>query len=286
MVWPLSARILAVALVATGASAWAGCSSGDGGKTDSPANASEVDFATDGSETASAETDAQLITSSLVSSSTPDALGLASQPGGDLETLGFGDGARALYFPQKCLQVTNDDASKTATYTFSHCTGPNGLRDVTGVLRAHYTLAAKELHLELAATKFAVNKASLDWTATADVSANGAARSMSWKATLSGVSGGGRKLARTTEHTIGWQLGEACFDVDGASEGSVNDHHIKTVIEAFRRCRRSCPDSGGKIIVTNVDTSESFELRYDGTNRATLVGPQGNDVSIPLLCAP
>lgn len=246
-------------------------SSANHAKPDEP---DDVGYVTDGSDTAAAETDAQLITSSLVASSSPDALGL--------------ENAATIYLPQRCLEIEDDPAAKTAKYTFTNCMGPNGLRGVTGVVETRYEVQPSGLHLELTATDVSVNRAKISWAATADIvsTAGGAGRTMTWKATLSGVSAGGRTLERTTAHTISWRLGEPCFSLDGTSEGRVDRRSIRTDIQGFRRCRRACPDAGGKIIVTNVDANEAFELVYDGTNRATFVEPDGKTVPVPLQCGP
>ena len=42
-------------------------------------------------------------------------------------------------------------------------------------------------------------------------------------------------------------------------------------------------DTGDFIVVTNVDKNKSLEIRYDGTNQATLVTPKG-ETKITLLC--
>jgi len=244
-------------------------------------------FAQAGSDAAAAETDAQLITSSLVSSS-PGGIGLESADlaGGDLGTREIGAGARAIYFPRGCLQVQNDPGTQTATYTFDHCMGPNGLRSVTGEVKAKYQGTADRLHLELTGTDLSVNGATLDWSSVADVTANGADRTMAWRAQLSGTTAGGRAFTRTNQHTTSWTLGEPCFALEGWSEGQIRAREIRTEISSFRRCRRSCPDAGGTIAITNVTNGKRIELHYDGTNRATFVDPKGNEVTVPLLCAP
>ncbi|HVH46602.1 MAG TPA: hypothetical protein VM925_29880 [Labilithrix sp.] len=272
-----------LALVVASAGAVLGCS--DGGTETKDAGDDDVAFVTEGSDTAAAETDAQLITSSLVSSSPGGAIGLASQTSdGNLATRAIGDGALAIYFPRGCLQVASDTTARTARYTFDHCIGPNGLRAVTGVVTATYEASPSQLHLELTASQLSVNRATVDWTATADITATGGDRTMKWKAQLSGTTAGGRTFERINEHAISWTLGEACFALEGSSNGRVNGREIRTEIENFRRCRKACPDAGGKVVVTNVAKNKRFELNYDGTNRATFVGPEGRVVSIPLLC--
>jgi hypothetical protein len=247
----------------------------------------ETGFAQDGSDTSAAETDAQLITSSLISSS-PGTIGLASADlsGSDLGGREFGDGAKAIYLPRGCLTVVHDPATQTATYTFNRCLGPNGLRAITGEVKAHYRVAPELLHLELTATDLSVNEAVVDWSATADVTSTEADRTMVWKAQLAGTSARGRTFSRTNQHTVSWKLGEPCFALSGSSEGEIDKRSIRTEIIDFRRCRRGCPDAGGRIVITNVTKNKSIELRYDGTNTATFVDVKGRETPVPLLCRP
>ena len=244
----------------------------------------------DGSDTAAAETDSQLVTSSLVAATSPDSIGLASNDlsNADISVATVGEGVKAIYFPRNCLEVA-DNGDQTATYAFKGCIGPNGLRAVTGNLKVKYQAdpASHSLHLELTATDLIVNKASMDWSATAVITADpsSANRQMTWTAQLSGTTARGRTFTRTNQHTITWALGESCFTLDGTSEGEVGVRQIHTQIEGFRRCRRSCPDANGKIVITNVTKNKTYELDYDGTDHATYTNPKGQSVSIPLLCS-
>jgi hypothetical protein len=255
---------------------------------------SETAFVEDGTDTSAAESDAQLLTSSLVASSSTGEIGLASLElsGSDIGPRDVGEGAKALYLPSGCLDVVHDEAAKDVTYTFHRCLGPNGLRAVSGVVKAHYAIEPNHLHLDLTADELAINEATVDWAATADIVSTGADRAMTWKARLSGTTAGGRSFSRNAEHTISWRVGEACFSFSGFSQGEVTNRsgatgrEIRTEISDYRRCRRGCPDAGGKITVTNVARSQRIELLYDGTNRATFVTPDGSKVIVPLLCRP
>jgi hypothetical protein len=260
-----------------------GCKKKDKDPQNAEGGDDDVAVVEDGSDTAAAESDAQLITSSLVSAS-PGSIGLASADlsGDDLGPRDLGDGSRAIYFPRGCLSVVSD--AQTATYTFNRCMGPNGLRGVTGQVKATYRSDGTQLHLELTATDLLVNRASVDWAASADITQAGAARTMTWTAQLSGTTARGREFTRTNEHTISWKLGESCFALDGSSDGEVNKREIRTEIVGFRRCRQACPDADGKIVITNVTKNKRYELRYDGSNRATFIDPKGRETALPLLC--
>ena len=266
---------------------------GDGDGPPSPPEGDGLSFAEEGVDTSAAESDAQLLTASLVSASATG-IGLASVDlaSGDLGTNDVGDGAKAIYFPRSCLTVAHDAATQTVAYTFAGCIGPNGLFGITGAVSARYSVSAEQLHLEIAADDLTINGATVDWTATADITSTSAERTMTWRAELAGISAGKRAFTRTNEHTIRWRLGDRCVEVSGMSNGTIRrgdppsdaGREIRTEISDFRRCGRGCPEADGKITVTNVSTNTSVELRYDGTNLATFVGANGREMTVRMLC--
>lgn len=254
-------------------------------------NDDENALAEDGTDSNAAENDAEALTSTLVGGGpATGGIGLASSSelsGGGVETGTIGDGAKALYFPRGCLTVTPGDAATqtegTAKYEFDGCTGPAGLLNIKGVVDVTYHATLNHLTLDLVATDLQVNRATVDWTAHAEIDAVDANRTMTWKASITGTTARGREISRTNEKVIDWTIGEPCVGIDGVSQGNLGGRSVKTEVNDFRRCRGSCPEAGGSIVVTNVDRNVSIEIKYDGTNQATLVTPKGES-KIPLLC--
>lgn len=266
----------------------------EGAACTTPPATTDVDadegVAEDGSDVNNAESDAQLLTTSLVSSSATG-VGLASASdleGGELTPADLGDGVRAIYFPRGCLAVTSDTAAKTATYTFGvggrGCSGPRGLFNITGEVKVKYSATESALHLDVVATKLTINRATVDWTASADVTADGVKRTMTWKAQLSGATARERNFGRTTDSKIEWSIGEPCLGLSGTSVGDVRGRSIRVDVSNFRRCRGGCPEAGGVIAITNVAKGTRVEVRYDGTDRATLVASDGRSAEVGLLC--
>lgn len=229
----------------------------------------DTTFAEDGSDANAADTDAQLVASTLVSSS-PGTIGLV------------GEGVKTVYLPRACVDTKmNGDE---ATYTFTSCFGPNGLSGVTGTVVVHFTSTPTTLHLDLTYTGLKVNDAELDGSATADIVAAGAKRSMTWSATLDGTTARGKAFSYRSAHTITWSLGDACFTLDGTTDGQVRQRDIKTEIQSYKRCGRGCPEAGGKIIVTNVAKNKVVTIDFNGTKQATFTNPNGKQLALPLLC--
>jgi hypothetical protein len=251
-----------------------------------------TNLAEDGADSTAAENDSEALTSTLIGSGGAGGggIGLASASdlaGGGLGTREIGDGAKALYFPRGCLTVTPGAGSTplegTAKYEFNGCTGPAGLLNIRGVVDVTYKATLNHLTLDLVASGVQVNRATVDWTAHAEIDAVDAARTMVWKASLTGTTARGREISRTNEKVIDWTVGEPCVGIDGVSQGNLSGRNVKTEVNDFRRCRGSCPEAGGSIVVTHVDKNVSVEIKYDGTNQATLIHPKG-ETKIALFC--
>ncbi len=258
-------------------------------KGDTPATDAAEDpqaLAEDGTDSAAAETDAEVVSSSLVSPTpTSGSLTLASTgelSGGSIGTAGVGDGAKALYFPKGCLAVTSDDAAKTVTYDFADCAGPNGIFKIRGRVVASYTTAPGLLTLNLVGNDLQVNRSVVDWSAHAVISSAGLEREMLWQGTLSGTTARGKSFSRTNTKTVTWRFGERCYAVSGVSEGTVRDRFLRTEITDFRRCQGACPEAGGKISISNA-AKLKVEITFDGSAEATYTTPKGS-MTVDLAC--
>lgn len=240
---------------------------------DPPQSEVQAALAEDGADTNDAEKDAESLVASLV----PD-------PGamGDV-----GDPAARLFLPRQCATVTQDRDAKTVTVRFDGCTGPRGLFNVRGEVKATYGAPSpNELTLDVSATNLAINGATVDWTARAAVTTAGLARTMTWRAQLSGQTRKGRPFTRTNDKRISWTVGQPCIAFEGASEGDVSSRTLRTEVTALSVCRAACPDAGGKIAVTDLDNGTRIEIRFDGTQEATFVAPDGREVRFRLICRP
>jgi hypothetical protein len=243
-------------------------------------------LAEDGTDSATAETDAEVVTSSLIAASAaggPVSLASNDMTGGNLGTRGIGDGAKAIYVPRGCLVVTSDPTAKTVTYAFKNCAGPYGIFRISGTIVATYEASPNKLVLDIVGNDLLVNRASVDWAAHAEIKDDGATRKMRWRGQVSGTTPRGKEFKRTNEKIISWRLGERCFAVAGVSEGEVRGRYLRTEIADFRRCQGFCPEAGGRITITNAEAKEKVEIVFDGTSRATYTTPKGS-ITFDLAC--
>lgn len=283
------ARIVRLAMTALPLALLAACGGSDPAKGTSSSGTVPADEDTaaveDGADANNADTDTQLLASSLVASSASNTIGLASIAPGDLATEDVGSNIHALFLPRTCATAVARGTTG-ATYTFSNCLGPNGLLGVSGEVDIDYTTTANSLALSLTYKGVKVNGAKLDGTATATITANGAARTMTWGGSLDGVTANGKKFSHESNSTVTWSLGDKCFAMSGSSDGAIRGREIKVEVDDYSRCGRGCPEAGGKIVVTNVAKDKSIELDFDGTATAEFTNATGRTTAVPLLCKP
>jgi hypothetical protein len=227
-------------------------------------------LAEDGADTSAAEADAE----NLVALLQPD-------PGSMAE---FGEPAARVFIPRGCVSVARDLTTRTVTLTFDRCTGQRGLFGVSGEVKATYSASPREVAVDLVATDLTINGATVDWTAHASIVTDGLARTMTWRGQLAGKTRRGREFTRTNEHRISWTVGQPCIAFEGRSEGDVAGRGLRAEVTGLSACRGGCPDNGGRIVVTNLANQTRIEIRFDGTQMATYVDPNGRESRFRLLC--
>jgi hypothetical protein len=271
--------LLSLSLLALSAPLFAGCAARHTGQPND-----DVSGGTDTSET---ESNVEALSTTFVGGSTSGTATLSFDLGasGGVHLNSLGDAAKAYFLPAGCLTVTDDPSTSQATYTFAGCTGPHGLVHVTGVVTVGYAApAANELQLSYSATGLQINGATLDWTASAVVTANGAARDMVWDGAFTGTTARGRAIHRTNHKDYTWTVGGSCLGVNGSSDGNVSGRELKIDIIGYDRCTGACPQSGSEIKVTDVSTGAVYDLTY-GNDTATYTDPQGHSTEFTPLCA-
>lgn len=195
---------------------------------------------------------------------------------------------QGFFAPAGCLVTTVDAPTSTVTHEFKGCTGPWGLLRVKGTVRVTYSSVMVDgqtaLKLDVTGTALTLNRATVDYHATATVTSSGLARTMKYASQLDGTTARARPISRTTDWTVGWSVGEPCLAVDGTAEGNITGRPLKTTVKSYRRCRGGCPEKDGEIDVANERTGNSISIRYNGGNSATFTGIHGNTTDFVLAC--
>jgi hypothetical protein len=255
--------IVALAALATGATA---CSSSPSTSpsSDTPATASV--------DSNSAETSTALVGATVAGAGTELAPPGATNPGN-------------VYQPAGCITATANAASKTVTYVFNGCTGPWGLLALNGTVTVVWSVpSTSKLQLQFSASGFKVDNATVDWMATAVITANGSARDMTWTGSLNGTTAGGRAFTRTNNKDLKWNVGQPCISLAGSSDGTIAGAHLVTTVSNYQQCAGSCPAMGGDISVQDMDDGQSWDVKFNGSADAQATGPNGGQVSVPLEC--
>lgn len=245
------------------------------------------EVALDGAEGTSVESDAESLMTTLLSPA--GGVGLASHAeliGSAISLSDLGDGAKALYFPRGCLAVTSDTsnaAKNEVTYRFDACAGPLGLSRITGTIEVTYqSPLSNVLEIDAVGKDLTIGRAHIDFSSHSTVTARAGARTMRHTAQVNGETPSGALLNRRVEKTLSWVVGEACLGVAGVSEGTVRNRDVKVEIETYRRCRRACPEAGGRLRMTSEQTS--VDVLFDGTNKARVVAHDGSEKVLSLPC--
>lgn len=245
---------------------------------------------TAGADVAGVESDIEAIASSLISE-TGGSLDLTGAGGtstaargagsGEAGLQALGEGAATFYTPAGCVTVNKLPELQKVTYRFENCAGKLGLTRVSGILIADYSKSTTtELRVSLESRAFRVNRALVDFSASANVTANGTKRTMVWTASLSGTTGRGRAFVRTGNKTISWTTGEQCISVSGQSQGTMAGQNVTVVIENYEQCANQCPEPGGSITLTDTDESVSI-LVLDGGRARITIGESSSEFQLP-----
>lgn len=195
---------------------------------------------------------------------------------------GDATGAMAIASPSEGC-VTSAASSASTTYHYADCDG------VTGDVNVAWSVSGPTFHLDVTASSLVVGRVSISsWTASADVTASGAQRTMIWQSTASGsvaMRGAARAFSRDVDATISWTVGESCVDVEGQASGTIDALHLATRTTSFVACDGACPNSGSELRADDVDHPGVFVRVLYGAGTATYVNERGESSTFVPACA-
>ncbi|MFO0626076.1 MAG: hypothetical protein U0325_10705 [Polyangiales bacterium] len=186
----------------------------------------------------------------------------------------------AVLQPAGCVQAQAVGAA--VNYTFTNCTGPYGLVNVSGTLRATFSNVTPVSRTIVVTGELTANRITLRPNATAQVTFMGGTR----LATVT-VAGGGSTPRPSTFTNSGTYMSSwdgTCFGLSGRVTSTGSGGASVTVdVSSYRRCRGGCPDVGGRVTVSSA-RGASVTLQYNGGASATLTGSRGRSVNVALYC--
>lgn len=259
------------------------------GSSDDDKNEGADAAATIGAETSGVEANVESLGASFVGSGADDDHALAVYAAGLGGTLpgarpeDAGDDAKKIFSPDGCLTVTVDAAQHSATYAFDGCRGPYGLVTLTGTVTASYVIStANSASFSFSASKFQINGATVDWSASANVTWDGTKRTMDWQGSITGTTKSGRTFDRVNTKSYAWDTSTQCLTANGSSDGTITGDELKITLKDFTICAGACPQAGSEVNVADVTTGKDYDLTY-GDGNATYTGPRGA-VTFDLVC--
>ena len=182
------------------------------------------------------------------------------------------------YTPSDCIEVDRLGVSVTAT--LDRCTGPYGLRTLSGELQIDVTsIVDNVVGLSATATGFTSGGAEFDFSAAATYTADAGDSTLQVASEATGEGARGNAFTRTGDYTAIWS--EDCVTLDGTWDFTVDDATRETTID-IERCAEACPS--GTIDIAML-AGGTLRLVFDGTSTATWsVGSRNG--SLDLVCNP
>jgi hypothetical protein len=177
--------------------------------------------------------------------------------------------------PAGCMRVQVN--SNVIFYTLDGCSGPYGLRQLSGGLTTAFGIIDGRLLVCIAATGLRVGSASVDMSTWAPV---GSAGTTTDQSTGSGTGLRGTSYERNGRYTASWD--GSCLELSGAWSTTASDRSWDTTVTRYRYCAGQCPDAGSAVTLSGGQLSDAVTITYDGDNTAgwTVAGRRGSVVSL------
>ncbi len=189
----------------------------------------------------------------------------------------------AARWPGGCAVATATGANVAITYT--HCSGPRGLLDVTGELDLAVSVSlAGELSVHATATDLAVNQATMTVDATGVYTRSGTTNQLVVTSHGSGTGPRGNSIDHDGSYTIAWDSATLCHSIDGAwstelSNGTGAVSRSNTV--SLDRCPGMCPTGD---VTHKFVGGAALTITFDGTAVATWSVTTGASGTVQLTC--
>ncbi|MBP9087287.1 MAG: hypothetical protein KBG15_14285, partial [Kofleriaceae bacterium] len=183
--------------------------------------------------------------------------------------------AKARYLPASCVAVTRSGAE--VDITLNGCTGPRGLRSVTGSIHVIGSITSSgELQAVATAQGLMINASIIDINTTAIYSPS--TKTLAVTTAGAGVGPLGNEITRSGAYTVAWTA--ACATIDGAWSTTVGDAARSTTVQ-LERCIDSCPTGS---VVRHGFLGRTLTVTFDGTAVATWTSSAGRSGTIDLPC--
>jgi hypothetical protein len=185
------------------------------------------------------------------------------------------DRAKARYLPATCVTATRNGAE--VDVVLNNCTGPRGLRTVSGSIHIIGSVTATgDFQAVATANNLSINAAIMDINTTALYSPT--SKTLSVTTSGAGVGPLGNDVKRDGSYTVAFDAN--CATVNGAWATTVGDAARSTTVQ-IKRCKDMCPTGS---IVHNGKLGRTLTITLDGSAVATWISSKGGSGTVNLTC--
>jgi len=186
--------------------------------------------------------------------------------------------AGARYSPAGCVSTTLNGT--TVTINYNNCTGPRGLRQVTGQVVESVSLGAGgAVDIHATAIGLQLGQTTMNIDSAIARSTVGGARSMSVTTNGSGTGPLGNSITRQGTYTITWD--QSSETINGLWS-STSGERSRATVKQITRCNQQCPTGS----ITHNYGGRTITIAFDGTAVAKWSSSNGRSGTINLVCTP
>lgn len=195
--------------------------------------------------------------------------------------------AAAQWWPSGCATRQKDPTQPIVTITLNNCSGPFGLLKWNGTLTATFAKNADgTLNVKAVSTNMTVNGNPASFTMDRNITVGtGTTRDVKGSTTWTRTNANGVQITHSNQWTATVDSATKCRTVNGTGATTAGNVSIATTAKDYKVCRPSGIDGCPSGMLTHVvsPSNASVTVMFDGTNTATVTGPNGTR-SVALIC--
>jgi hypothetical protein len=199
--------------------------------------------------------------------------------------------AAAQWWPAGCATRTRDASNPLVVHVhLDNCTGPFGIRKHTGDITVTFSKNGDgSLHAEATSANMTINDKPVTFSASRDITLASGIIDVKGHAAWTRVNAAGDTVSHTTAVETQIDVKARCRESNGTAVTRVGSREIDSTIKDYKICREAdgtdgCPS--GEITHENMASGRTISVSFDGSNEATVTGPRGGTVQVPLVCGP
>ena len=185
--------------------------------------------------------------------------------------------AGSKYSPAGCATVT--ESGLTVALVLNDCTGPRGLRQVSGEIDLTVSAGAGgAIDIAATATNFQIGQATVSIDSSAVYTVSGTTKSLAVTTQGSGTGPLGNTIQHDGQYTATWDAD--CVSIEGSWSTEVGAAQRSTTASVMR-CADACPTG---TVTRDTFRGHTIDVTFDGTAVAKWTTSTGRSGTIDLAC--